>query len=418
MYIMKKVLLFIASSFAVLSMSAQGTLTFSQTNNDNDMLFYASPTMAAPQKIVTDAGLVPEVSEMGYNYSIPLYVVECLATKADLSKGNPNVSKDGAATRTVLPANGKVVALGLPGELKGGNSDILEEVTFLKNLGSDVIAPPYQDVRYPDINDVVYDPAQGFVQYNALTTCHLGAAGDGTLFRVPFIQPYIYYGESLLTAIYLRVEGGDRAKNVMFDFGKTAAQSQIATVYHSHAEGENFVTNFNFYAGCNLSVGGPAVQAVLDYLDLDEYSLPAFQLDFYTNDIRGIVNLEGVALGGVTVTLLDEQGAVVATTTTDADGKFIFEALDHTHSYAIEIEGYEIEDNVVDFGNNAIENDINVIVNLLDKTGVDATSRTRQVADVKYVNVNGVISSEAMPGVNMQVTTYSDGSRKVTKMIK
>ena len=90
-------LLCLASSIAVLSMSAQGTVTSSTTNNNNDMLFYASPAMADSQKIVTDAGLIPEVAALGMSYSIPQYIVECLATQADLSQGDANKTKEGRA---------------------------------------------------------------------------------------------------------------------------------------------------------------------------------------------------------------------------------------------------------------------------------------------------------------------------------
>jgi len=415
---MKKTLLLSACLLSFACSNAQNTLEFSTVNNENDMLYYASPQMDEPQKIVTDAGLIPEVQDQGLSYSIPKYIVECLASKNDLSKGDASVVKEGATTRTVLPALAKVVALALPGNYLGGNSNILEEITFLKNVGDDVVTPPYINERFSDMESILVNPDEGFGKYNNPITCNLGATGDGILFTIPFTTPFIYNGESLLTAVFLSVKDGDRSNNVMFNFGKTTADAQVATVYHSYAEGANVTTQFNFYAGCNLPVSGTAVEAVLNYLDLDENSLPAFQLDFYTNDIRGNVTLDDNVASGLIVNLLGEDGAIVATTTTNDEGNFIFESLNHTNAYTIQVEGYEIEDNTVNFGDNAIDNDINVNVKLNSNTGIDTTVQASQVTDVKYINLAGVASSEPMTGVNLKVTTYSDGSRQVSKVIK
>ena len=415
---MKKTLLFLTCLLAFVGANAQNTLEFTTVNNENDMLYYASPQMDEPQKIVTEAGLIPEVQGMGLSYSIPKYIVECLVSNNDLSKGDANAVKEGFATRTSLPNLAKVVGLALPGTYKGGNTNVLEVITFFKNVGAEVVNPPYIDQRFTDMEGILVDPTEGFEMFNSPMTCTLGATDDGVLFAVPFTAPFIYNGESLLTAVYLRVKDGDRTNNVMFDFGKTTADAQIATVYHSHAEGANVTTNFNFYAGCNLPVAGAAVQAVLDYLDLDEHSLPAFLLDFYTNDIRGNVTLDDVVAPGLTVKLMDNDRALLATTTTDAQGNFVFESLDHSHNYSIEVDGYDIQNNTVNFGDDAINNDINVIVKLTANTGIDSTIHAGEVTNVKYFNLAGVASSVPVDGMNLQVTTYSDGSRKVTKIFK
>lgn len=415
---MKKTLFLSACLLSFVCSNAQNTLEFSTVNNENDMLYYASPQMDEPQKIVTDAGLIPEVQGMDLSYSIPMYIVECLVSNNDLNKGDANAHKEGFATRTLIPNLAKVVGLALPGTYKGGNSNVLEEITYLKNVDADVINPPYINERFSDIENILVDPNEGFVMYNSPMTCALGANDDGILFAIPFNSPFIYNGDSMLAAVYLRVKDGDRANNVMFDFGKTTADAQNATVYHSYAEGANVTTQFNFYAGCDLSVSGDAVQAVLDYLDLDENSLPAFLLDFYTNDIRGNVTLDDVVAPGLTVNLMDNDRAILASATTDAQGNFIFESLDHTSTYTIEIDGYEIENNTVNFGDNAIDNDINVVMKLTTNTGIDSIIQASQVADVKYFNLAGVASSAPVDGLNLQVTTYNDGSRKVSKVVK
>lgn len=420
---MKKLLLCLASSIAVLSMSAQGTVTSSTTNNNNDMLFYASPAMADSQKIVTDAGLIPEVAALGMSYSIPQYIVECLATQADLSQGDANKTKEGRQTRVAVPANAKVTALSLPGRYQGGNSNILVETTWLNNVGTDVTNTPYIDLRYYDFEDVILDAANGFEKLNEPVECQLGAEDASMLFSVPFTRPFIYDGDNLEVAVYLNVKDYDRGNNVMFDFAKTPAQAQNATVYHAYAEGAHLTTTFNFYAGCDLDVAGPAVQAVLDYLDLDENSLPAFQLDFYTNDIRGIVMADDAPAAGKQVVIysIDDEGnkTMVATVTTDADGAFEVLNLDHTANYCIEVVDETLEDNVLSFGgDDAIDNDLDVVINLSPVTAVEQVTTAKAVTSVAYYNLAGARSAQPFAGINLVETRYSDGTTQITKVIQ
>ena len=50
-------------------------------------------------------------------------------------------------------------------------------------------------------------------------------------------------------------------------------------------------------------------------------------------------------------------------------------------------------------------------------TGIEAISG-KAVANVRYVNVAGMSSDKAFDGVNIVVTTYTDGTKAVTKMVK
>lgn len=416
---MKKHLLMLVSSLMALSMSATSIVTFSHVNNNNDMLFYATQSTPDSQKIVTDAGMVPAVAAMGMSYSIPQYIVECLATKADLNRGNANLSKEGFATRTSLPGNAKVVGLSLPGRYQGGNSNVLIETTYFNNLSEDVVTPPYIDLTYYDFEDAINATGSGFVKLNEPVECELGNA---MLFSVPFSTPFIYNGQNLEVAVFLNVKDFDRGNNVMFDFATTQAETEVATVYHSYAQGEHMATRFNFYAGCNLEVAGPAVQAVLDYLDIHYNSLPAFQLDFYTNDIRGQVLEDGAPSANKELQLYytDDDGnkVLVGTVTTDANGYFEFLNLDHNWLYELEMTGEELEGNVFDFGNNAIENDINVEINITPHSAVESVDAAKAVTSVTYCNLAGVRSASPFAGVNLVETHYSDGTTQVSKVIR
>lgn len=50
-------------------------------------------------------------------------------------------------------------------------------------------------------------------------------------------------------------------------------------------------------------------------------------------------------------------------------------------------------------------------------TGIDGQVADKTVASVKYYNLQGVASEEPFSGVNIVVTTYSDGSHKTAKKV-
>ncbi len=51
-------------------------------------------------------------------------------------------------------------------------------------------------------------------------------------------------------------------------------------------------------------------------------------------------------------------------------------------------------------------------------TGIDGVSEAREVASVKYYNLQGVEYSTMQPGMNIVVTTYSDGTRSTSKVVR
>jgi len=68
-------------------------------------------------------------------------------------------------------------------------------------------------------------------------------------------------------------------------------------------------------------------------------------------------------------------------------------------------------------------NPIHTLVLTLDtplntKTGVDGINMNAQVASVKYVDLAGRMSDHAFNGVNIVVTTYTDGTTKTSKVVK
>ncbi len=51
-------------------------------------------------------------------------------------------------------------------------------------------------------------------------------------------------------------------------------------------------------------------------------------------------------------------------------------------------------------------------------TGIDATTIVKTVSSVKYINLQGIESNTPFEGLNIKVTSYSDGSSKTSKIIK
>lgn len=62
---------------------------------------------------------------------------------------------------------------------------------------------------------------------------------------------------------------------------------------------------------------------------------------------------------------------------------------------------------------------ITIVVNFNDKpTAVEEVAAEKAVSNVTYYNVSGVASAEPFDGVNIVVTKYADGTKKVEKILK
>ena len=51
-------------------------------------------------------------------------------------------------------------------------------------------------------------------------------------------------------------------------------------------------------------------------------------------------------------------------------------------------------------------------------TAVEDVTAAKAVASVKYVNLAGQVSDSAFDGVNVKLTTYTDGTTRSEKMMK
>ncbi len=153
-------------------------------------------------------------------------------------------------------------------------------------------------------------------------------------------------------------------------------------------------------------------------VDLNNMKLIIYELA-ESREISGIVyDAAGIPLEGVLVTATPvaevPEGMKRADSnisfTTGLDGRYSLTVpADGEYTLTFEKEGYatvtlpEAEAEVVTMEPLAVAiNDVNA----------------KAVANVKYVNVAGQVSSVAFEGVNLQVTTYTDGSKSIVKVVK
>ena len=140
-----------------------------------------------------------------------------------------------------------------------------------------------------------------------------------------------------------------------------------------------------------------------------------------TREISGDVkDKEGNPIEGVTVTAVpvDEEPAGMRraagdtyTTTTDADGHYSLEVpADGVYELTFEKDGYKTV-TVPELESEAVELES-------DNTAVNDINTTKAVVSVKYVNAAGQVSNVPFDGINVKVTSYTDGSKTTTKVVK
>ena len=148
-----------------------------------------------------------------------------------------------------------------------------------------------------------------------------------------------------------------------------------------------------------------------------------------------VTDTQGNALEGVTVTLTSQMpetvegaprraataGPVVYTATTDAEGKFSVQVVqtDKTYTANFALDGYkDVNLEGVIFEGGSVALDEPIVMEKDSATGVESMNAGKTVAGVKYYNVAGQASDKAFKGVNIVVTTYTDGTTRTVKVVK
>ena len=235
-----------------------------------------------------------------------------------------------------------------------------------------------------------------------------------SVFNIPFVSssPYTYAGNDLLLTMQMEYTGNNAMD---YYYKKATANTKIATVYRDK--------NYAFSAN-GVYEDGSWQDYISNHsgINIDGNTIPAFKLSYFTNDIRVTVRSADGNTMAAYLTLWDKTtGEMLYNNVIASD--YTFSNLDYTHEYTLKAynrysDAIFVED--IDFGDDAINNDVEISLVNRAYTGVeDAIDNAAEVASVKYVNLQGVESAEPFSGVNVVVTTYTDGtSTAVKKLIK
>ena len=370
----------------------------------NDTLLFAMPVNPECSQEIWTSYQPENGSEMRFLKFQPEYLVTAQDfTKGDVTKGTAN-----------LPANAKVIGLALDGFDIG--SDVTSKgvfhdaVAWCRNIPRDKMTLDYLDLfdgyktHQPQgqlcTDTVTYRtyPINGVTHPGVTCTFDLEATAENpcTIVDIPFgnpedpRMPFWYQGENIYLTLWL---------TNYFD---------VHMKYHYMAYDEAEAQYASLMRTGNYCFNSESQYDILDFFgmelmyELPEYRIPAFRTPYYTNDIRVI------AEGYETIfELRDEDGNVIER---DADGNYY--SLDHTKTYTV----YVTDKARGSFTFDDIYSDIDLVIN--NTTAVEEINAGKTVASVNYYNLAGQMSAQPVDGVNIVVTTYTDGTRTTAKVIK
>lgn len=332
---------------------------------------------------------------------------EYLVTALDFTKGDIN---KGTAT---LPANAKVIGLGLDGYDNGSemtNHGIFLEVTawcrniprqkmeldFLDLFDGYRFHKPVGDLFTDTLTYKGYQGWPGFPGYISTFDPAATAQNPGTIVEVPFgnpedpRMPFWYQGENIYLTLWMINDYDVHMKYRYMAYDDAEAE------YASLMRSGNYCFSPESQADILEFFGVPLMY------ELPEHRLPAFRTPYYTNDVR--VAMEGYDTEFV---LKDNDSNEIAPA---EDGNFY--SLDHTKTYSVMVMGTEVGTFTFD----DIYKDVNLLIQ--NPTAVEEVNGSKTVSSVVYYNLAGQQSAQPVDGVNIVVTTYSDGTRTTAKVIK
>ncbi len=409
MMIMKKYLLSIlALAFACGVANAGVTVTSANIAQPaNDTLLFAMPVDV---NVYQDIQNYPDADPSS---RMMKFQPEYLVTARDFTRGD---TSKGTAT---LPANAKVIGLGLDGydvatdyaDTKGVYLDV---TAWCRNIPVDQLELDNYDellegykTNLPDgdlfIDTIAFRGERmipGFPGYHSVFDPEATAENPGTIVEIPFnnpdeegnLVPFWYKGENIYLTLWMV-----NCEDIHMKYRYMAyddAEAETASLMRSGA----FCFSDATYEYIAQYFG---VQLMYD---LPKHRLPAFRTPYFTNDIR-INIIDGK---NVFYELQDADGNTVAPA---EDGNYY--SLNHTMHYFLYVDG----DDTFELAFDDMYKDIDVEIKK-DGTAVEEVNANKTVANVAYYNLSGQQSAQPVSGVNIVVTTYSDGSTTTAKVIK
>ena len=401
---------------SLLSVFVMALASFGVANASIDITINNIP-QPANDTLLFQLPVTPGVAQEIWNYPdgnpqtiCPKFQPEYIVTALDFTKGD---TEKGTAT---LPANAKVIGLGLDGYDIG--SDVTSRGVYLavtawcRNIPVDKKELDYMDLfdgyntHYPQ-GDIFTDvstyhgpyiyPNDDSWGYQCFFDMDATADDPRPIVDIPFgnsddpDMPFWYKGENIYLTMWMTNWCEDHMKYMYMAFDdaecENASLMRSGNLCYNHESAELL-----------LEVFGQSLM-----YELPRHRLPAFRTPYFTNDIR-ITFTDMTA----NLKLVDEEGNI---TNPAEDGNFY--SLDHTKTYKLMIDSWTSDE--ITFGD--IYSDLDVIINK-DLTAVEEISGEKAVAGVVYYNLAGQESAQPVDGVNIVVTTFTDGTRSVSKVIK
>ena len=415
---MKKSLLFVvAMAFACFGVSNAAILV-TATNEEqpaNDTLLFALPINPEISQEIWTTYTHPET---GRAYRPIKYQPEYLVTARDFTRGD---TEQGTAT---LPKNAKVIGLALDGYLQACEdlNNCYQVVTaWCRNIPVDQTILEHLDLfdgysTVPPVGQLCTDTTMyhGNQFNNPGVICPIDVNSTPenlcAVVDIPFghpddsRMPFWYTGENIYLTLWLI-----NRYNTAWD-GGTHIEYHYMAYDDAEVEFASLMRSGNI---CFNSLTQDLVQYVPGFegqglmYELPSHRLPAFRTPYYTNDVR--IECMGYE---TEFQLRDEEGNVMER---DEDGNYY--NLDHTKTYYIFCGNNNI--GYTEKGSFVFEDiykDVKVVINNL--TAVEELNATKTISSVAYYNLAGQKSSQPVDGVNIVVTTYSDGSTTTAKVIK
>lgn len=332
---------------------------------------------------------------------------EYLVTARDFTRGD--VTR-GTAT---LPANAKVIGLGLDGyDVASDNTNhgiYLEVTTWCRNVPASKMSLDYLDLfdgynSWKPAGDLFTDTinCRGYWNhpgYICTFDPEATAENPGSIVDVPFNNtdadgnniPFIYAGENIYLTLWMCNWSDVHMKYRYMAYDD--AEARIASLMRS---------SHYCFNGETYEVIADVFGTELMY-ELPDHRLPAFRTPYFTNDVRvTFTDLDGQ------IELRDADGNVI---TPDENGNFM--SLDHTKTYNVYVDGKDSGE--ISFDD--LYKDIDLVVNK-KHTAVEELDASKTVSSISYYNLAGQQSAQPVDGVNIIVTTYTDGTRTTAKVIK
>lgn len=176
----------------------------------------------------------------------------------------------------------------------------------------------------------------------------------------------------------------------------------------------------NQYLGAQIKIGISRIGGwIHEPIKLDKYTIKRIEKNNVTGDSKATV---------LDLPTMTEVDPTYSGTFKMLDGSELIKGLEY--DIVVFRDLFEVED-VADYeatttlsyevsGKQGLTNkSITIVVNFNDKpTAVEEVAAEKAVSNVTYYNVSGVASAEPFDGVNIVVTKYADGTKKVEKILK